>query len=109
MSDVLDRFVRPFDHLVDGEDDYRRLLTLGVLAWNAALQPEREQQEMVDDVLRKALREESEGVQAASKQLVGQLIERKRRYFAEYRRPILDFKLTDLGDHYHLAVISALV
>lgn len=106
MSDVLEEFLEPFEHLAKGEEAYSRLLTLAVLAWNAALTPEGRQQEMVDECFRKAMGGVSEEMQAVGKELVAQLIARKRRDFAEYRRPILDFKLTDLGDSYHLTVVS---
>jgi hypothetical protein len=34
------------------------------------------------------------------------LVERKRRYFAEYRRRVLDYRLSDLGDRRGLQVVS---
>ena len=109
MSDILQRFVRPLMDDVEGEDAYRRLLTLAMLAWNAALVPEARQQEMVDDVLGKAMDGASQEQQAGCREIVSRLIERKEKYFFMYRRPILNFHLTDLGDEYHLAVISAVV
>ena len=109
MSDVLKQFVRPYNHLVDSEEAFRKLLTLGMLAWNAAMQPDGRQEQMVDEVLNEAVGEESWEAQTAAREIVDELIERKQRYFAQYRRPIIDFRLTDLGDQYHLTVISALV
>jgi hypothetical protein len=108
MSDVLDQFVEPFEEHIDDVDAYRRLLMLGVLAWNAALMPESKQQQMVDDVIHEGLREESRYVQAACKGIVNQLVERKKMYFAEYTRPIIDFMVEDTGDNYHLTVTSVL-
>jgi hypothetical protein len=40
--------------------------------------------------------------------IVGEMIERKNRYFAGYTRHILDYELTDTGDDYHISVISTL-
>jgi hypothetical protein len=110
MSDVLGEFVVPFRDLVDGLDAYRRLLTLGVLAWNAALGSESRQQEIVDEFIGEALGTESQEVQASCREIVDRLVERKRANFAQYRRPILDFVLEDLGGgKCHLSVISQLV
>ena len=110
MSDVLGRFVRPFEDQADGEEAYRRLLTLGVVAWNAAMVPDPdEREEMVDEVIDKVVREEGPGGQTACEEIVNQLIERKKRYFAHYRRPIVSFVLEDMGDGYHLTVMSAIM
>jgi hypothetical protein len=108
MSEILDEFVEPFMHLVDGEEALRKLLTLGVVAWNAALGPEARQQEMVDDVIRKGLRGESEETQAACREIVNQLVARKHKFFAAYRRPIINFVLEHRSDGYHLLVLSEL-
>ena len=40
--------------------------------------------------------------------IVGEMIERKNRYFAGHTRHILDYELTDTGDDYHISVISTL-
>jgi hypothetical protein len=109
MSDLLKEFVEPYHHEAHDADAYRRLLSLGLLAWNAALQPEAEQQEMVDDVIGKGMHGESEEVQAFVREIVNQLIARKLHHFAQYRRPILDFVLQETDDGLHLAVISAVV
>lgn len=108
MSEILEDFVRPLTEGLGDKKAYCRALTLGVLAWNAALRPEPQRQKMVDEVIAKGLRGESAEVQETCKQIVRDLILRKQRYFAQYRRPILDFHLEDIGSGYHLTVISLL-
>lgn len=109
MSDVLGEFVKPYVDFVDGIESYRRLLTLAVLAWNAALAAEAQREAMVDQLLREGLRDAGEEWLATGREIVGQLILRKQRFFAGYRRPILNFSLEDRGDHCYLTVASALV
>jgi len=36
------------------------------------------------------------------------LIRRKQTYFADINRYIIDYQVTDLGDSYHLAVVSSM-
>ena len=93
---------------MEGEQAQRRLLSMGVWAWNAALTSSAKQQKMIDDFVREIMRSEDEQLQAMFKDLLSELVDRKKRYFAQYTRPILDFILTDLGDGLHLTVISAL-
>jgi len=108
MSEVLEYFVEPFfDEDIHDIEAYRRLLTLGVLAWNAALRPEPEGQAMVDDVIGKGMRRETPEVRAFARKVVDHLIERKKRYFAQCRRPILNFEVSELDDGgWHLTVAS---
>ncbi len=40
------------------------------------------------------------------REVLAEMIERKNTHFSEYRRVIIDFQLTDLGDEDHLTVIS---
>ena len=108
MSEVLSDFVAPLsDECRDGEA-YNRLLTLGLVAWNAALRPQPERRPMVDDLIGKGLRDESPYVRRMCGEIVDRLIARKLAYFAEYQRPILSFHLEDRGDDYYLSVMSAL-
>ena len=107
MSDVLEAFVEPYSGFVNDVEAFRRLLTVGVLAWNAALMPEARGQRLVDDVIRKG--EFGMEDEASCRQLVRELVHRKRTCFADYCRPILNFAVEDDGDSYHLTVLSAVV
>ena len=40
--------------------------------------------------------------------IVKMMIERKKTYFAEYNRTIVDYEFTDLGDDIHITVASTL-
>ena len=108
MSDVLSDFVAPLADECADREAYSRLLTLGLVAWNAALRPQPERQQMVDDVIGRGLCGESRYVHRMCREVVDHLIARKLAYFAEYQRPILGFNLEDRGDDYFLSVMSAL-
>jgi hypothetical protein len=107
MSDVLSDFVAPYGDCWDDADSYRRLLTLGIVAWNAALQPPDRRQAMINDVIDNGLRTEGRHTREMCYDIVQELIARKLTDFAEYRRPILNFHLDDLGDgDFYLVVAS---
>lgn len=108
MSEVLTDFVEPYIEFTDTEEDYRKLLTLAVMAWNASFLPEKEQQDMIDRILDKGIPTGSEELKAGLKEIVSELIMRKKVYFLEYTRRIIDFEVTDTGTGYHLAVASTL-
>lgn len=108
MSEVLADFVEPYMDSVDTEEAYRKLLTLAVMAWNASFLPEEEQQEMIDRVLEAGIPAGDDELRAGLKGIVNMLIARKRAYFSEYTRWIIDFEVTDTGKGYHLTVASTL-
>jgi hypothetical protein len=108
MSEVLEDFVAPWMELADTEDGYRKLITLGVLAWNAALLPDGKQEAMIDQVLREGMPRISPAERTTVRALIQEMIDRKSAHFASNRRAIISFDLRDTGSSYHLSVISTL-
>ena len=108
MSEVLDDFIEPYQEVADDEDSYRKLLNLGVLAWNAALLPEDQRRTAIDETLREGLPGSSKEYRAQAKALIEMLVQRKQERFAANQRVIISFELTDTGDGFHLTVASTL-
>jgi hypothetical protein len=108
MSEVLEDFVEPYLDWFEGEEGYRGLLTLALLAWNAALRPEDQQDAMIDDVLAKALPPGSDEEMREMRALVEAMVERKLTDFASNRRAIISFELRNTGGGLHLSVASTL-
>jgi len=108
MSDVLKEFVEPFRDLVNGKEALSKLLTLAVLAWNAAILPEDQGQAMIDEMLGSALAKASREDRAQAREIVEMLVRRKQEHFAANQRMIVSFELTDTGDGFHLDVMYTL-
>ena len=108
MSEVLDDFIEPYRESADSEDSFRKLLNLGMLAWNVALLPEGERPTVIDKMLRVGFSRASEADLAQAKTFVETLVRRKLERFAPNQRTIISFELTDTGDGYHLSVASTL-
>ena len=108
MSEVLGDFVAPMADFGHDRAAYERLLSLGQVAWNVALEPEHRREAMIDDMIEAGLPRESLWERQACRELVHRLIARKLESFAKYQRPILAFQLDELEDgDYHLSVASA--
>jgi hypothetical protein len=106
MSTVLGRFIDPFIDHTDSEESYRKLVSLAVMAWNAALLTNDEGRNFIDQVIEKGLSGEETALKTDLRSIIDQLVERKRKYFSHYRRQIVEFEVVDLGDQYHLMVAS---
>jgi hypothetical protein len=110
MSDVLQNFLEPFlDEDTEDIEDHRRVFSIGMVAWNAALRPEPERQAMVDRLIREAMPREPAELQAVVRAMIDSLIERKERHFGHYRRPIVGFDLSELDDGGWFLNVASLV
>lgn len=106
MSEVLEGFVEPYMEMAITANSYRKLLTLGMAAWNASLLPADEQTALIDRVVGTAQISDSDA--AFMRSFLQKLIDRKEAHYPTIRRFIINFVLTDTGDGFHLSVISSL-
>ncbi len=107
MSAVLGEFIEPYVQFTDSLESYRKLVTLALVAWDISLLPEEEQEAAIDRVITEKVTQDRK-VQTGLKKIVYELLARKKAYFSQYRRRILDFEVTEAGDQYYLAVVSTL-
>jgi hypothetical protein len=105
MSEVLMEFIRPEWNTCANEEDMRKLLTLGMAAWNAALLPAAKRTASLDELAATLPNE----LRADFRLVIEPLIRRKEQLFPQIRRPMLSYELTWLpsGDPY-LTVMSGL-
>jgi hypothetical protein len=109
MSKVLERFAEPYmENVTLADQGLHKLYTLCVMAWNAALRPENEQEEVIDEIVRTYLTRGTEADRRVFRRLVESMIERKKTHFPNVKRAILSFDLKDMGDTYYLNVASTL-
>lgn len=105
MSEALMALVEPDWDLCQDEEAMRKLLTLGLAAWNAALRKGTERIAFLEELAQSfpvELRQEF-------MQVVEPLIQRKEKLFPHIRRPIYSFELTwDSGRGPYLTVLSGL-
>ena len=102
MSKVMEKFVEPYYEVVKNEEEYRRLLTVAIIAWNATLMAENERA----PTLRRLLVTLSEELRADAMEFIKELMVRKEKYFPEYRRGFIDYELTVSPGGWQLSVVS---
>ncbi len=106
MSEVLLEFIEPYKQSAETEDAYGKLITLAIVAWNAALFAPEKRKEMVNDLLNGMKlgfweRRDFRGI-------IEMMVARKLEHFAANRRLIVNYELQDLGNRIHLSVASTL-
>jgi len=102
MSEVLERFVDPYEQYAETEEAYRKLLTTALVAWNVMLYPEKHRSYRLDELLTTL----PENVREEGRQVIQELMVRKERFFSQYKRMIVDYEVADIGSKKHLSVMS---
>ena len=102
MSEVLLDFIEPYTEEAQSEDEFRSLITMGLVAWNTALLPEEIREQTLDRLIDEAVRDGADDF----RQVVYEMIERKQRGFAQIKRLMLKYDLTVSEKGCHLSVIS---
>ncbi|HLP91749.1 MAG TPA: hypothetical protein VK184_24575 [Nostocaceae cyanobacterium] len=105
MSEILQAFVAPYISNSDTLSERKSFLNLAVIAWNSTLFPEDQQQTIIDKFLGSLSIKEEETKQEV-RRIINTLTIRKQRYFANVKRFIAEFRLTETKDEFHLSVAS---
>jgi len=108
MSEVLREFVDPYYEFAKSKEAYNRLFTLGVLAWNTSLLPKEKHKDMMEKILTTSFSSYDELLKMEAGDIVSELIKRKKKYYSENKRFIVDFKVKDTGSDFHITVASTL-
>ncbi len=108
MSEVLREFIEPYMSSVKNIENHRNLLDLAIAAWNTSLLPEAGQQDMINNFLKVSLIKSDPQMQQDIKELLHEMIARKKKDFFNNKRFITDFQLKLMGKQYHLSVASSL-
>ena len=104
MSDVLMEFLEPYEEYWENEEQLQKLLSVAVIAWNAALMPGGKRDDFLQDMEQAVPAE----VRQDMRSIVLDLVRRKLAHFADIQRTIISYELTMTPDGPHLSVLSTL-
>ena len=103
MSEVILRFAEPFkDH--DGLVP-RAMLEIAIIMWNASFMPSDMQRKAVEDLVNVFPSDDS-GARREMLRTTHMLLERKKQYFSQNKRMIMDYHITESAHGIHLDVMS---
>ena len=101
--------IEPYQDDVQNDEDWIKLLDLATLAWNLSFFSKREAQQEIEHILQSnqlVSADTEREIKEDLKNIIGQLITRKKRHFSSYKRLIIDFELKNQGNGFHLFVVS---
>jgi hypothetical protein len=103
MSEVILRFAEPFkDH--DGLVP-RAMIEIAIILWNASFMPSDMQRKAVEDLVNVFPSDDS-GARREMLRTAHMLLERKKQYFSQNKRMIMDYHITESAHGIHLDVMS---
>lgn len=104
MSEVLLDFIKPYAEYAETFEAYEDLIMVAIVAWNIALISEKQNKDLVKEMIKDLNLSKSDSQDMRN--IMQELIERKKKHFAEYNRIITDYQITEAGSEYRLSVAS---
>lgn len=105
MSDALVKIIGPYSPETSNRQAFESIVCLGIVGWNLGLKPpaeRRPERERLLETLPRVLTQDRPFI----RRLVEEFIQRKEELFPDNVRLILDYQVTDVGDGYHVDVVS---
>jgi hypothetical protein len=106
MSDAISQILEPYRQ--DGLDfaAFKNLVMLACAAWNDCVVPIEKREAMIQDIL--ALIHPDQQSRQDFLDIFQSLMDRKKKLFPHVSRIIVNYKATDIGNDYHIAIASTL-
>lgn len=106
MSAVILRFVEPYKATATSKEAYEKLIVFAMVAWNASILEGVARQQIIDTIRKEILSSSGEKGSQDLDEMLTMLMQRKERYFADNKRLILDYSVSESKHEFHLAIIS---
>ncbi|MFZ1039925.1 MAG: hypothetical protein WCA79_18055 [Anaerolineales bacterium] len=106
MSDAISQLIEPYIDDAPNYNSFNNLVALACIAWNTSVLPDSQRNEALGkmvDILPGKMEDRLEALA-----LLTRLMDRKRKLFPNVTRVIMEHKVTDLGNDFHIAIASTL-
>ena len=105
ISDAISNIIAPYRDTAPDYQAFNKLVMVACTAWNASILPAEKREEMLAD-MRKTMPDQQSREDFT--EIVKDLMKRKKKLYPNVDRMIVEFKVTDRGDDFHIAIASTL-
>jgi hypothetical protein len=105
MSTIITELIEPYRHMATNRASYHNLVATACIAWNTANLPEDQWQANISEALDE-LPNVIEEMRSDVARLILELVKRKVTLFPDNQRMIVNFKITETTNNYHLGIAS---
>jgi len=106
MSEVIEAFTEPYQQYANTPDEYHRLIGTAIIAWNAALAQGAKREQLLKDAAKVIVPKGDKQAREDFYAIVKEMIERKEKYFADNKRYIVNYRVTETAEGLHLSIAS---
>jgi len=106
MSQVILDFAEPLLDALDDDELFENAIGCAVVCWNLSFLPEKKQQRQLRAIVNK-LGKSDQLTRFEFEDCTRMLLERKRIFFADEKRIVVNYKVFEEGDDQRLLVMSA--
>jgi len=105
ISDAISKIIAPYRDTAQDYASFHKLVTIACTAWNASILPVAERESMLAD-MRKLMPDHQSREDFTA--IVKELMKRKNRLYPKVDRMIVQFKVTDRKNDFHIAIASTM-
>jgi len=106
MSDAISQLIKPYRDDAPDYNSFNNLVTIACIAWNTSNLPEKTRDEAINKMLAVIPGRTEDRLEMLG--LITDLMDRKRKLFPNVSRIIMEHKVTDRGNNFHIAVASTM-
>jgi hypothetical protein len=107
MSEVIIDFARPLLDAAQTDEEIQKAIGMAIAMWNVAILPDKEQKNFIREFFDNT-KDSSSNQELPEKydQIVSYFIARKKVFFSDIKRMILDYECIETPQGFHLNVVS---
>lgn len=105
VSDAISKIIAPYRDTAQDYKSFHKLVTIACAAWNASILPAEEWESMLADMLKLMPDQQS---REDFMEIVKELMKRKNRLYPKVNRMIVQFKVTERRNDFHIAIASTM-
>ncbi|MFZ5819455.1 MAG: hypothetical protein ACOYYJ_06105 [Chloroflexota bacterium] len=105
ISDAILKIMAPYRNAAQDYQSFHKLVTVACFAWNAAILPAEQREGMLAD-MRKVMPDQQSREDFT--EVVKELMKRKNTLYPDVNRMIVQFKVTERRNDFHIAVASTM-
>ena len=105
ISDAISKIIAPYRDTAQSYSSFYKLVMIACTAWNAAILTDEKRASMLSD-MRKSMPDQQSREDFT--EIVKELMKRKNRLYPNVNRMIVEFKVTERKNDFHIAIASTM-
>ena len=107
MSEIIIDYARPLLNGAKNDEEQKKAISIAIAIWNLSLYPEEMQSEYIGKITEIMTASRKDGrLTDDEKEVLNFLIKRKKTFFADIKRVILDYDYVETPKGFHINVVS---